>query len=90
MQVITLIKFRRKPTKADLVKLQKMGTAYFTLGRYDAILISKSPNEKIVLREAMNHIETAITESMVSVPLSDVIRITSTPAKKKKARKRRR
>ncbi len=79
MLFVTLVKFRRKPTKADLEKTKKMLSEsakaggkilafYWTLGRYDAVLISDCPDEKAHMKMAIQFGDLCGTESLVAIP----------------------
>lgn len=81
MFFVTLIKFRlgwsgeefmertrellRTAEKIPGVKVISM---YWTLGRYDAVLISECPDEKTYLKIAIRLSDLASTETMVSIP----------------------
>lgn len=44
---------------------------YFTLGRYDAVLVSDCPDEKSHMKVAMQFGDLASSESMVAVPVEE-------------------
>jgi uncharacterized protein with GYD domain len=78
MLFVTLIKLRKKLSKADLEKVkaglkatEKVGAKtvgmYFTLGRYDVVLVSECPNEKAHMKVSMQFGDLAHSESMVAV-----------------------
>ena len=82
MLFITLIKLRRKLSKADMERIKagmkewEKGEAktvgmYFTLGRYDAVLVSDCPDEKSHMKVAMQFGDLASSESMVAVPVEE-------------------
>ncbi|MBS7631877.1 GYD domain-containing protein [Candidatus Bathyarchaeota archaeon] len=61
--------------KAGLKEAEKMGAKtlgmYFTLGRYDAVLVSDCPDEKVHMKIAMQFGDLASSESMVAVPVEE-------------------
>jgi len=81
MWFITLVKFRRPPTKDSLSKTQaffqeatqkwgvKIHSTFWTLGRYDAVWITEAPDEKTAMKVALwNPVgENIATETMVAV-----------------------
>ena len=79
---VQLVKFRKKPTK-EMIKQnleflereKKMGVQfkgiYWTLGRYDVIVILDAPNEKVVMQGALARAENMSTETMVAVPAEE-------------------
>ena len=79
---IQLVKFRKKPTK-EMIKQnleflereKKMGVQfkeiYWTLGRYDVVVILDAPNEKVVMQGALARAENMSTETMVAVPAEE-------------------
>jgi len=79
---IQLVKFRKKPTK-EMIKQnleflereKKMGVQfkeiYWTLGRYDAVVILDAPNEKAVMQGALARAENMSSETMVAVPAEE-------------------
>jgi uncharacterized protein with GYD domain len=79
---IQLVKFRKKPTremiKQNLEYLErekKMGVQikeiYWTLGRYDVIVILEAPNEKVVMQGALGRAENMSSETMVAIPAEE-------------------
>jgi uncharacterized protein with GYD domain len=79
---IQLVKFRKKPTK-EMIKQnleflereKKMGVQvkeiYWTLGRYDVVVILDAPNEKAIMQGALARAENMSTETMVAVPAEE-------------------
>jgi len=79
---IQLVKFRKKPTK-EMIKQnlefleteKKMGVQfkeiYWTLGRYDAVVILDAPNEKVVMQGSLRRAENMSGETMVAVPAEE-------------------
>ena len=79
MIFVSLGKFRRKPsaetsaaTNKMLEDMKTMGIKvtgfYWTLGRYDTVLIFEAPNEKEAMKLAINASELVATETMVAIP----------------------
>ena len=83
MYFIALVKFRRKPTKADqaandksFAEQEKMGVKtvglYWTFGRYDAVRIFEAPDLKTAMKmltQAPDHVH---TETLVALPRAEV------------------
>jgi len=79
---IALTKFRKKPTK-ELIKqnLEQMEKErqtgvnvrqiYWTLGRYDAVVIVDAPDEKAVMRSTIARGENMSQETLVAVPAEE-------------------
>ena len=78
MLFVTLIKLRKKLSKADMEKVKaglkaseqvgaKTVGMYFTLGRYDVVLVSECPDEKAHMKVSMQFSDLAHSESMVAV-----------------------
>ncbi len=86
MWFIILSKFRHKPTKQELdrmtayyAELAKQGTkvtqVFWTLGRYDAVLIVEGKDEKTAMQSLMNSPIDIATETLVAVPREEAIRM---------------
>ena len=62
--------------KAGLKKSEKVGaktlSMYFTLGRYDAVLVSDCPDEKTHMKMAMQFGDIASSETMVAIQVEEV------------------
>lgn len=82
MLFITLAKFRKKPTKEMLAETQrlfeqsvkegsKVLSVYWTLGRYDVVVLSDCPDEKTHMKIALKFGEIASTESLVAIPAEE-------------------
>ena len=79
---IALTKFRKKPTK-ELIKqnLEQMEKErqsgvnvrqiYWTLGRYDAVVILDAPDEKAVMKSSIARGENMAQETLVAVPAEE-------------------
>lgn len=79
---IALMKFRKKPTREtikqnlDLIeKDKKMGVVmheiYWTLGKYDAVVILDAPDEKAVMKVAIERGEWMSAQTMVAIPAEE-------------------
>ncbi len=78
MWFVTLVKFRRKLTKADseaqdrrMAEAAKWGVkvhnAFWTLGQYDAVWIAEAPDEKTMMRVELSAGDIATTQTLVAV-----------------------
>jgi len=79
MKYIGLIKFKKKPTK-EMIKYnlemldndEKRGIhvieVYWTLGRYDAVVIFDSPDEKLAMLSSIERGDNMSQETMVAIP----------------------
>ena len=85
MIFITLFKWKTAPTK-DLVspwakvleELEKQGIKivhYWTLGRYDAVMIIEAPSEKDVMKILLPFVDLADSETMTAVPREEAIKL---------------
>lgn len=86
MYFIALVKFSRKPTKADqaandkqFAEQEKMGVKnvalYWTFGRYDAVRIFEAPDEKIAMKVLTMAPEHVHTETLVALTRDQVRQI---------------
>jgi uncharacterized protein with GYD domain len=83
MIFVTLVKFRKKPTKELIaqnlsfakMEAEKEGVkniaTYWTIGRYDAVVITDSPNEKAHMKSVMRRGDFLSTESLVAIPAEE-------------------
>ena len=82
MIFISLAKFRKKPTKEPMAetnrlfaKLPELGgkilSAYWTLGRYDAVVIIEGPDEKAAMKGLISFGDLVSTETLVAVPAEE-------------------
>ena len=78
MFFVSLGKFRRKPTKeatdkvSELMKgMEKEGIRflgfYWTLGRYDTVVIMEAPDEKAVMKANISVNDIVATETMTAL-----------------------
>ncbi len=86
MYFIALVKFSRKPTKADQAanvkafqEQEKMGVKnvglYWTFGRYDAVRIFEAPDVKAAMKVLTLSPDHVHTETLVALPRSEVDQI---------------
>jgi len=86
MIFISFGKFRKKPTKemsANITKMMqeikehgnKIIGFYWTLGRYDTVLIFEAPNEKIAMEMAIQAADTVATETLVAVKREEAMKL---------------
>jgi uncharacterized protein with GYD domain len=86
MIFISFGKFRKKPTKDASANVSKMmqdfkehGNKilgfYWTLGRYDTVLIFEAPNEKVALEMSIEAADVVATETMVAVKREEAIKL---------------
>ena len=82
MLFVGLVKFKKKPTKANIAENLKMIAAdekegvkflgvYWTLGRYDAVAIYEAPNEKVAMKMAIRRGEGLNMETLVAIPAEE-------------------
>ena len=67
---VTLVRLRKKISKADMERMKvglKESKVYFTLGRYDIVVVSECPDEKAHMKVAMQLGDLGCSESMVAV-----------------------
>ena len=83
MQFITLVNFRRRPTKEEVdstpKKVEAAGvkvlSAYWCLGRFDAVVISEAPNAETVMKAFSSIMDSASTETMVAIPRPEAVKL---------------
>jgi uncharacterized protein with GYD domain len=86
MIFITLSKFRKKPTKESIAQAEKLfeqqereGTKvlaqYWTLGRYDSVVIIEAKDEKAAMKALSHWGDLISTETMVAVTREDAIKL---------------
>ena len=85
MIFISLGKFRKKPTSEMSAQATRMIADmktngielhgfYWTLGRYDTVLIFSAPSEKDAMRIAIDAAELVATETMLAFPREEATR----------------
>ena len=83
MIVITLGKFRKKPSKEDISKLPqfiqeaggKILSAYWTLGRYDAVVTVEATDEKAAMKSLLQFGDFVATETLVAIPRDEATKL---------------
>jgi uncharacterized protein with GYD domain len=83
MTTVTLAKFRRRPTADELQRPRKVIeaaggkiiSAYWTLGRFDAVFIAEWPDEKAVLKASTQLTDVASSETMVAIAREEAIKL---------------
>ena len=86
MFFIILTKFRHKPTKQELEKsgayfanLAKKGTKvhqfFWTLGRYDTVVILEGKDEKEALQNLIDFPFEIATETLVAIPREEALKM---------------
>lgn len=88
MIFITLSKLRKKPTIemiAEITKIMQSNAEkgikvlgfYWTLGRYDTVLIMEAPDEKAAMKANIMVGDIVSTETLVGVPREEAIQLVS-------------
>jgi uncharacterized protein with GYD domain len=83
---VSLGKMRKKPDKpltADATERMevfkqkgiKILNWYWTLGRYDVVVVFEAPNEKEALKFNLGFADIVATETMVAIPRQEVIQL---------------
>jgi len=83
MVTITLAKFRRRLTPKEVRRTPKVIedgggkilSAYWTLGRYDAVLTIEWPDEKAAMGTLSKLIDAASSETLVAVPRQEALKL---------------
>jgi uncharacterized protein with GYD domain len=84
MIFISLNRFRGMATKENIERSNKVLASepnvkvlafYWTLGRYDSVLIVEAPDEKTVIKMLTKVGDFAATETMVAVPREEAIKL---------------
>jgi len=84
MIFVTLVRFRGRMTKEYIEKTNKIIASepklkvlgfYWTLGRYDAVLIAEAPNEKTVMKVLLEAGGYVGTETMVAISREEAIKL---------------
>ena len=79
---VQLVKFRKKPTKEiiqqnleAMERERKLGIhvreIYWTLGRFDAVVVLDAPDEKTVMKSTIGRMENMSVQTMVAVPAEE-------------------
>jgi uncharacterized protein with GYD domain len=83
---ITLCKFKRKPTKESIVESSKLFEKaakeggkilgmYWTLGRYDSIVITEEKDEKAAMKSSIRWGDMLSTETLVALPREEAVKL---------------
>ncbi len=86
MIFVSFGKMKKKPTKetssgvtkmlADLKKHKiKILGFYWTLGRYDTVMIFEAPSEKVAMEMSIDAADVVATETMVAIPREEAIQL---------------
>jgi uncharacterized protein with GYD domain len=84
MLFVTLNKFRSKATKENIEKTNKVLASepnakvlsfYWTLGRYDSVLIFDVPDEKTMLKMLTKVGDFVATETLVAIPREEAAKL---------------
>ncbi len=86
MIFITLAKFRKKPTKEVIAESDKLAAkaveegakvlaAYWTLGRYDVIVVTEGPDEKACMKACLRWGDIVSTETLVAITREDALKL---------------
>lgn len=83
MKFIYLVKFKKKVTRDDIAQNLKLSEkeainegvrmidAYWTLGRYEAVVIMDAPDEKAIMRTLLRRQDSMTVETLVAIPAVD-------------------
>ena len=86
MIFISLGRFRKKPTKEMTAEVSNIMQAmtkegikftgfYWTLGRYDTVVIMEAPDEKTVMKANMRVSDIVSTETMVAITREEATKL---------------
>ena len=84
MIFVTLVRWRGKMTKEHIERTNKILASeprvkvlgfYWTLGRYDSVLIVDGPDEKTAMKMLLQVGDYATTETMVAIPREEAIKL---------------
>jgi uncharacterized protein with GYD domain len=86
MIFITLARFKAKPTKEWVDKSSKLAEQmveegakilgmYWTLGRYDAVLVAEGKDEKAAMRALLRWGDLVSTETLVAVSREEALKL---------------
>ena len=83
MQFITLIKFRRRPTKEEVEMTPKRAEAagikikeaYWCLGRFDAVVVHEAPNAETAMKAFSGSMDVISSETLVAIPRAEAIKL---------------
>jgi len=83
---ISLNRFRRKATKEGIAESEKLFKQaakeglkvlgfYWTLGRFDSVLIAEWPDEKTAMKATLRWGDMLSTETLVAVPREEAVKL---------------
>jgi uncharacterized protein with GYD domain len=86
MIFITLVRFKRKPTKTDQAESEKMFAQqekmgirtlglYWTFGRFDAVRIVEAPDERTALKALLKTPDFVSTETLLALKREDAAKL---------------
>jgi len=84
MIFVILSRLRGKTTKENIERTNKIIASeskvkvlgfYWTLGRYDTVLIVEAPDEKTMMKMLLKAGDYAATETMVAIPREEAIKL---------------
>ena len=86
MIFVGLSKFRKTPDKKDIGDTAKLMADwkekginmlkwYWTLGRYDAVVVFEAESEKEAMKMAIDISEWVTTETLVAIPREDAVKL---------------
>ncbi|HEV8537736.1 MAG TPA: GYD domain-containing protein [Bacteroidota bacterium] len=83
MHFVTLLKFRRRPTKEEVESTPKKAEAagikikeaYWCLGRFDAVVIYEAPNAETAMKAFSGSLEVASSETLVAIPRAEAVKL---------------
>jgi len=86
MIFITLARWRKKPTKESVAQSSRLVEQmvkedgkvlgmYWTLGRYDAVLIAEGKDEKAVMKALLRWGDLVSTETLVAVSREEAVKL---------------
>lgn len=86
MIFISLVRWTKKPTKEGVARsskffeqMAKEGVKvlgqYWTLGRYDTVIIMEAKDEKTIMKAALQLPESFLTETLVAVTREEAIKL---------------
>ena len=86
MIFITLAKFRSKPTKEMMAQSQKLFEQmakeggkvvgmYWTLGRYDTVVVTEGKDEKAAMKSLLRWGDIISTETLVAVSREEAVKL---------------
>lgn len=86
MYFVTLVRFRKRPTKEDFEEFDRLEKEFsskglrvvhdlYTLGRYDNVMIIEAPDEKTVMSFLLRQSHIVSTETLTAIPKAEARRL---------------